>query len=169
MLSCRPNNRILLYGSYSHGYKAGGFNLDRSALGSPVFAPTDPRNFGGRGAPFGTANLQFDAETVDAFELGFKYTGRNFIFNVAAFHQRFSNFQLNTFNGSVFLVQNINGCSADLGNSTTNGVTMPADQDASTATGACAADNVTPGVLTHRHRDRGCSSIRRRTSTSPPA
>jgi len=148
VLSWRPNNRILLYGSYSHGYKAGGFNLDRSALGSPIFSPTDPRQFGGRNAGFNTGNLQFDAETVDAFELGFKYTGRNFLINVAAFHQRFSNFQLNTFNGSVFLVQNINGCSAELGNSTTNGSPNAADQDASTATGACAADNVVPGVLT---------------------
>lgn len=147
VLSFRPNNRVLLYASYSHGYKAGGFNLDRSALGSPVFAPTDPRNRGGRGALFGTDNLEFDAETVDAFEVGFKYTGRNWLLNVAAFHQRFSNFQLNTFNGSVFLVQNINGCRGDLGNSTTNGITMPADQDASTATGACAADDVSPGVL----------------------
>jgi outer membrane receptor protein involved in Fe transport len=147
VLSFRPNNRVLTYASYSHGYKAGGFNLDRSALGSPVFSPTDPRNRGGRGDPFGTANLQFDAETVDAFELGLKYTGRNFLFNVALFHQRFSNFQLNTFNGSVFLVQNINGCSGGLGNSTTNGITMPADQDASTTTGACAAGDVQPGVM----------------------
>ncbi len=138
VLSWRPNNRILLYGSYSHGYKAGGFNLDRSALGQPIFSPTDPRQFGGRNAGFNTGNLQFDAETVDAFELGFKYTGRNFIFNVAAFHQRFSNFQLNTFNGSVFLVQNINGCGADLGTT---------DSDASNATGACAVDDVVPGVL----------------------
>ncbi len=148
VLSFRPNNRVLVYGSYSHGYKAGGFNLDRSALGSPVFSPADPRNRGGRGSPFGTANLQFDAETVDAFELGFKYTHPLFILNVAAFHQRFSNFQLNTFNGSVFLVQNINGCSSDLGNSTTNGITMPADQDASGATGACPVGDISPGVLT---------------------
>ena len=58
VLSFRPNNRVLLYASYSHGYKAGGFNLDRSALGSPVFAPGDPRNRGGRGALFGTDNLE---------------------------------------------------------------------------------------------------------------
>ncbi|MGQ0660048.1 TonB-dependent receptor [Sphingosinicella sp.] len=139
VLSFRPNNRVLLYASYSHGYKAGGFNLDRSALGSPIFAPGDPRQFGGRNAGFNTANLQFDAETVDAFELGFKYTGRNWLINIAAFHQRFSNFQLNTFNGSVFLVQNINGCGADLGTT---------DSDASNTTGACAADDVAPGVLT---------------------
>ena len=147
VLSYRPSSEWLLYGSYSRGYKAGGFNLDRSALGLPIFSPTDPRNVGGRGAPFGTGNLQFDAETVDAFELGFKYTRRNFIFNVAAFRQQFSNFQLNTFNGSVFLVQNVNGCGAELGNTTFNNISMPADQDPSPATGACAADDVEYGVV----------------------
>ena len=39
--------------------------------------------------------------------------GCDFIVNVALFRQEFQNFQLNTFNGSVFLVQNINGCDAD--------------------------------------------------------
>jgi iron complex outermembrane receptor protein len=148
ILSYRPNPQWLFYGSFSRGYKSGGFNLDRSALGSPVFAPTDPRNTGARGAPFGTGNLQFDAETVDAYELGVKYTRRNFIFNVAAFRQVFSNFQLNTFNGSVFLVQNINGCGADLGTTTFNNTLMNADQDPSAATGACPADDVRGGVVT---------------------
>ena len=32
--------------------------------------------------------------------------------NVALFRQQFKNFQLNTFNGISFIVQNINGCSA---------------------------------------------------------
>ncbi len=139
VLSFRPNNRLLLYASYSRGYKAGGFNLDRSALGLPIFSPTDPRNIGSRGAPFGTGNLQFDAETVNAYEIGMKFTHRMFLLNIAAFHQRFSNFQLNTFNGSVFLVQNINGCGTDLGTT---------DSDASGTTGACAVDDVEAGVLT---------------------
>ena len=111
VLSFRPRPGLLLYGGYSRGYKAGGFNLDRSALGQPIFSPTDPRQFGGRSAGFNTANLQFDAEVVDAYEVGVKWTQRYFTLNVAAFRQLFENFQLNTFNGSVFLVQNINGCS----------------------------------------------------------
>ena len=36
VLSFRPTNNLLLYASYSRGYKAGGFNLDRSALKSPI-------------------------------------------------------------------------------------------------------------------------------------
>jgi outer membrane receptor protein involved in Fe transport len=137
VLSYRPTQALLMYASYSRGYKAGGFNLDRSALGSPIFAPNDPRNIGGRGSPFGTANLQFDAEIVNAYEFGAKWTRRNFILNIAAFRQVFDNFQLNTFNGSVFLVQNINGCGSDLGNT---------DSDASNATGACPVDDVIGGV-----------------------
>ncbi|WP_370033433.1 TonB-dependent receptor [Qipengyuania mesophila] len=129
VLSWKPNPDWLVYGSYSKGYKAGGFNLDRSALANPL--ALNPANLD-------TANLQFDAETVDAYEIGVKYAARKWGFSVAAFRQEFSNFQLNTFNGSVFLVQNVNGCDTDLGG---------ADRDASAATGACAVDNVAPGVV----------------------
>jgi outer membrane receptor protein involved in Fe transport len=128
----------LLYGSYSRGYKAGGFNLDRSALGQPIFSPSDPRQFGGRGAGFNTANLQFDPEIVKSWEAGFKWTRPTHSLNVAVFRETFENFQLNTFNGSVFLVQNINGCSDDLGTT---------DSDPSSATGSCTSDNVTSGVI----------------------
>ena len=47
---------------------------------------------GGQVAPFPTAasvgNLQFDAEKVDAYELGMKYTGRKFRLNVATPRRR---------------------------------------------------------------------------------
>ncbi|MXO86674.1 TonB-dependent receptor [Altererythrobacter aurantiacus] len=129
ILSWKPNPDLLFYGSYSRGYKAGGFNLDRSALSDPVtfnVAALDP------------ANLQFEEETVSAYEIGMKYSTREFGLSVAAFRQEFSNFQLNTFNGSVFLVQNVNACGTDLGGG---------DQDASPTTGACAADDTVPGVI----------------------
>ena len=35
--------------------------------------------------------------------------------NVSLFRQEFQNFQLNTFDGTVFIVQNVNGCTEDLG------------------------------------------------------
>ena len=130
ILSYKPTDDLLIYGSYSRGYKAGGFNLDRSALTSST--TVNPATAGT------TANLQFDPETVDAFEIGAKYSTREFSLSVAAFRQQFSNFQLNTFNGSVFLVQNINACSDSLAG---------ADRDASAATGTCAPDNVKYGVV----------------------
>jgi outer membrane receptor protein involved in Fe transport len=136
ILSWKPVRDLMLYASFARGYKAGGFNLDRSALGNPIFAPNDPRQAATGG--FGTQNLQFDPEKVDSYELGWKYGSHGIVFNGALFRELFRNFQLNTFNGSVFLVQTINACSTNL-----NG----ADQDQSTATGACQPQNVTPGVI----------------------
>ncbi|MXP15455.1 TonB-dependent receptor [Altererythrobacter confluentis] len=144
ILSFKATDDLLLYASYSRGYKAGGFNLDRSALTGTFFSPTDTLGASnisvvvGPNALANTANLQFDQETVDAFEVGAKYSIRDFTFGVSAFRQQFSNFQLNTFNGSVFLVQNVNACTSDL-----NG----ADRDAFGLTGACDADDVTYGVV----------------------
>jgi outer membrane receptor protein involved in Fe transport len=139
--SWKPSPDWLLYASYSRGYKAGGFNLDRSALKNPIQivngVPTTTFAAAG-GAQALVGNLQFDQEINDAYEVGFKYSSRSFSLNVAAFHQRFSDFQLNTFNGSVFLVQNVNGCEVDLAG---------ADRDTSAATGGCPTNKVGPGVL----------------------
>ena len=113
----------LVYASYSRGYKAGGFNLDRAGL----------TRVGGSGAIVGgstLAPLEFKPEINDAVELGAKYHSRAFDLNVALFHELFRNFQLNTFNGLFFLVDNINSCKASL-----NG----ADTDNDPTTGACAA------------------------------
>jgi len=134
VLSWKPNDDLLFYASYSRGYKAGGFNLDRSALKAPTlpFAATPG------GAQGLVGNLQFDPEINDAFELGAKYSTGPLSLNVAIFRQQFENFQLNTFNGTVFLVQNVNGCTDDL-----NG----ADRDLSATTGACGAKNVSYGVV----------------------
>ncbi len=132
VLSWKPTEDLLLYGSYSRGYKAGGFNLDRSALKSPIatFASVG-------GAQALTGNLQFDSELVTAYELGAKLDLPGFTLSAALFRQDFENFQLNTFDGSVFIVQTTNGCSTDLGG---------ADRDASAATGSCNPDDITWGV-----------------------
>jgi outer membrane receptor protein involved in Fe transport len=122
VLSWKPVDDLLLYASYSRGYKAGGYNLDRSDLTANVFAP--PTNAS-------ATRLRFDPETVNAYEAGFKYTSRQFTLNLAAFRSDFKNFQLNTFNGTNFVVQNIGGCSDDL-----NGT----DSDLSATTGTCTGD-----------------------------
>ncbi|HMC91458.1 MAG TPA: TonB-dependent receptor [Allosphingosinicella sp.] len=123
VLSWKPTPRLLTYASYSKGYKAGGYNLDRSALGGAtgVFGPRSSAD---------AAGLRFEPEKVDAYELGFKYNRKGFSLNVAAFIEKFKTFQLNTFNGSIFIVQNIASCKASL-----NG----ADTDNSLATGSCTA------------------------------
>lgn len=129
ILSYKVTPDLLTYASYSRGYKAGGFNLDRSALGNPV--TLDATNLD-------PAALQFEEETVEAYEIGAKFSSREWGVSLAGFYQEFTNFQLNTFNGSVFLVQNVNACGTDLGG---------ADLDASATTGACAPDDVQPGVV----------------------
>jgi len=143
VISYKPTDRLLTYASYSRGYKAGGFNLDRSALfrSSAPTVPPPPFVISGNGAICTTAtqancsgvvasgaDLQFKPEINDAFEAGFKYHGRGIDVNLALFHQVFRDFQLNTFNGLNFVVENINSCSTSL-----NG----ADTDNSPYTGAC--------------------------------
>lgn len=135
ILSYKITPRLLTYASFSRGYKAGGFNLDRSALKSPIL----PFSSVAGGAQALAANLQFDPELVNAYEIGAKYASGPFSVSATIFRSDFSNFQLNTFNGSVFLVQTINGC-----NSSLNG----ADRDLSATTGACPAGQVGYGVRT---------------------
>ena len=136
VLSYKPDNNTLLYASYSKGYKAGGYNLDRSDLGSVTEVRPGLRV--GTRLNSDAARLRFAAEKVDAYEIGAKVSGpRGLTFNIVGFRQDFQDFQLNTFNGTVFIVQNINSCSTNL-----NG----ADRDPSAATGACSPDDVQPGV-----------------------
>ena len=144
ILSWKPIDDLLLYGSYSRGYKAGGFNLDRSALKSPIvsFASVG-------GAQALVKNLQFDPETVMSYEIGAKYATGPFTLSAAAFIQDFKNFQLNTFDGSVFIVQNINGCSSSLngGDRDQSKFASAANFNAAAATtGACPAGAVGYGV-----------------------
>ncbi|MCZ4298218.1 MULTISPECIES: TonB-dependent receptor [Henriciella] len=96
--SYRFSENLMSYASYSRGYKAGGFNLDRSQFG-----PADP-------APF-QPNLDtgFDPETVDAYEVGFKSNNaaNSLFFNGAIFYQEYNDFQLNTFTGTSFIVTSV--------------------------------------------------------------
>jgi iron complex outermembrane recepter protein len=153
ILSYKVTPDLMMYASYSRGYKAGGFNLDRSALKSPTlpFAATP----GGAQALVG--NLQFDQEINNAYEFGAKYSTGPLAINLAVFRQEFKNFQLNTFNGSVFLVQNVNACGAELNNadrdqSVNPGLPFfvaptPTNSNPALGTGSCAADNVKAGVV----------------------
>ena len=86
---------LLVYGSFAHGYKAGGFNLD----------PT---------AAQGGADPRFASEEVDTFELGFKSTladGR-VRFNVTGFYSEYDNFQVLEFTGTRFQTFNVDDVSS---------------------------------------------------------
>lgn len=138
ILSYKPADDLLLYTSFSRGYKAGGFNLDQSALKPSTFPFANTPG----GAQAFVGELQFDPELVDSYEIGAKYSSGPFNLSVSAFRSDFSNFQLNTFNGSVFIVATVNGCGGEL-------VGGPgADRDNDKTTGACAPGDVSWGVRT---------------------
>jgi outer membrane receptor protein involved in Fe transport len=101
----RFDPRILVYGSYARGYKAGGFNLDRveCTIGQPGCAP------GSAAAITPDRNTSFPGEFVNSFELGEKATlfDRKLLFNATLFYQEYTGFQLNTFTGLVFVVDSV--------------------------------------------------------------
>ncbi|HEU4498210.1 MAG TPA: TonB-dependent receptor, partial [Sphingomicrobium sp.] len=140
VLSFKPTDNILTYLSYSRGYKAGGYNLDRAALlrsGGNGAVCTLPGQNGCGGAFASLEDLEFKPEINDALELGAKYNGIGIDVNVAVFRQLFRDFQLNTFNGLNFVVENINSCKDDLGD---------LDEDFNSATGVCEDDDTRAGV-----------------------
>ncbi|MEL7130294.1 MAG: TonB-dependent receptor [Pseudomonadota bacterium] len=81
---------INVYGSFTHGFKAGGFNLDSSA------------------AVFG-ADPTFESEEIDVFELGIKSTlfGGRVRANATVFHQEIDDFQVLEFTGTQFVTFNV--------------------------------------------------------------
>ena len=78
------------YASFTHGYKAGGINLDTTAA-------------------VGGADPTFLSEEVDAWELGVKARTPDgaLTFNVAAFYEEFTNFQVLEFTGTAFATFNV--------------------------------------------------------------
>ncbi|MEH6757166.1 MAG: TonB-dependent receptor [Parasphingorhabdus sp.] len=81
---------VTVYGSFTHGYKSGGFNLDSTAAA-------------------GGADPRFASEEVDAYEVGLKakFLDNAVTLNVAGFHEEFSNFQVLEFTGAQFQTFNV--------------------------------------------------------------
>jgi outer membrane receptor protein involved in Fe transport len=104
-LAVRLNDQVMSYVSYARGYKAGGFNLDRErsvddplannpAAGTPVIADAD---------------THFGKELVDSYEIGLKtqWLNDSLSLNSAVFYQDYTDFQLNTFTGLVYIVTSL--------------------------------------------------------------
>jgi outer membrane receptor protein involved in Fe transport len=81
---------VTSYASFTHGYKAGGINLDTTAA-------------------VGGADPTFLSEEVDAWELGVKGQTPNgaLTLNIAAFYEEFTNFQVLEFTGTAFATFNV--------------------------------------------------------------
>ena len=84
----KPTDSSLVYASYSHGFKSGGFNLDSTAAS-------------------GGADPRFKSEKVNAFEAGAKMTFGRVNVNIAAFHMDLKDFQVLEFTGVQFITFNV--------------------------------------------------------------
>lgn len=80
------NDNVNIYGSYTRGFKGGGYALDSAAARVGSFT--------------------FDPETVTAWEFGVKVQTSNLILNTAVFRQNIEDFQTNVFTGSSFVPDN---------------------------------------------------------------
>ncbi|ATQ44068.1 TonB-dependent receptor [Caulobacter mirabilis] len=115
-LSYKINDDIMTYASYARGYKGGGFNLDRSSIACPPGGrPT--KTAAGVACTNGTPLLDFQAnpntsfapEFADSYELGIKtkWFNNSLLLNGTIFYQEYTDFQLNTFVGTAFIVETI--------------------------------------------------------------
>ena len=104
-LGYKPNEDLLLYAGYSHGFKSGGFNLDPTAAilqnsAAIAAAPTTTRVY---------ADPSFKSEKVNQIEVGAKATLFGSIkANLALFDMKMSDFQVLEFTGVQFLTFNVN-------------------------------------------------------------
>jgi iron complex outermembrane receptor protein len=111
---------LMVYGGYSRGYKAGGFNLDRSgffgAENRPAYAIAGDPILDSDGNPTGEVygeltvdSLSFEPEFTDALELGLKSTifGGTTYFNANVFYEQIHDYQNNAFSGFNFFTLNV--------------------------------------------------------------
>jgi len=116
-LDYRPTDDLMVYGSWSRGYRSGGFN--------------------GRGLTFYSATLLYGPETVDSFEIGLKseFFDRRVALNVAAFYTDYQDIQQSTtislddVGGTETIVSNaaaakVKGIEADLTVRVNDGLTL---------------------------------------------
>ncbi len=105
-LTYRFDPHLLVYGSYARGYKGGGFNLDRTQCAIGVDPGCNP---GTIATITPQKSTEFGGEFVQSYEVGEKATlfNRKLLLNATFFYQDFTDFQLNTFNGLVFVVDSV--------------------------------------------------------------
>ena len=106
-LTWKPTLDTMLYASFSHGFKSGGFNLDPTAANlvnsAAVLASL------GTSTPVAPvyADPRFQSEKVDAYEIGFKGTFGRINANIALFQMDMSDFQVLEFTGVQFTTFNV--------------------------------------------------------------
>jgi iron complex outermembrane recepter protein len=101
-LGYKPNDDLLLYAGYSHGFKSGGFNLDPTAANLSNSAAV------ATGAAPIYADPRFKSEKVDQIEVGVKATIGSIKANLALFQMDMADFQVLEFTGVQFTTFNVN-------------------------------------------------------------
>lgn len=93
-LTWKPTDDLMVYAAYKTAYKSGGFS--NGGINSKL--STDPN-----------ADLTFDPEKAQGYELGFKSTllDRQLRFNVTAFNYKYKNLQVDFFNSPIFAFQTL--------------------------------------------------------------
>ena len=86
----------MIYAGYSKGFKSGGYSLNRMGFSHTVFGGNGPS----------ADDLEFDAETVNAYELGWNssWMDSRIRVNGALFYHDISDFQSLIFDGTSFSV-----------------------------------------------------------------
>ena len=116
-LAYKVSDDIMTYASFARGYKSGGFNLDRTSraritpLGAPLpFNPGANCTVASGCLDYAVlTDTSFAAEFADSYELGIKtkWFNNSLLLNATVFYQDFTDFQLNTFIGTAFVVESI--------------------------------------------------------------
>jgi outer membrane receptor protein involved in Fe transport len=93
-LTWKATPDLMVYGAYKTAYKSGGFS--NGGINSKFSA--DPN-----------ADLTFDPEKSEGFEIGFKSTllSNQLRFNVTAFNYKYTNLQVDFFNSPIFAFQTL--------------------------------------------------------------
>ena len=84
VLRYAPNDSSSAYISYTQGYKSAILNVGGTTL----------------------EGVEIDPEEIQAFEVGYKYAGDSFTFDVAAFYYDYEDLQVATFDGPQSLIEN---------------------------------------------------------------
>jgi iron complex outermembrane receptor protein len=88
-LSWQVNDAVFTYFTYSQGFKSGGFTTRLTEPFNPALIPPNP-------GPEVLTQLDFDEETADTFELGFKsqFMGNRVRLNAALFFNTYNDIQI---------------------------------------------------------------------------
>jgi iron complex outermembrane receptor protein len=122
-VSYRPTDNLMVYGSYKEGFKSGGF--DAGALNAAAQA---------------VADIRYDDENVDGFEVGVKavFLDQTLQVNATAYSYNYKNLQVTSFDAVAVVVTTVNATGADINGAELDFTWQPANVDGLTIRGAAA-------------------------------